>query len=159
MSTMTTRGPYTNAEERFIERMGLAGQDGHLTRIAGRILGLLLLEEEALGFEEIASRLQVSRGSVSTNTRLLLSKGIIERVTRPGDRRDYFQIGREPGRGMLERAIQNMTTTRDLIAEMRRSLDAPSDVIARRLAGMETFYATTMRHIEEALDELGAEAS
>lgn len=142
------------AAERFIERMGLASEGDGMPRISGRILGLLLLEGGPLGFEEIAERLQVSRGSVSTNTRLLEQRGIIERVTRPGDRRDYFQIGDAPGESMLLKASERLRATQQIVAEMRHSLGDAKSAAADRLARMERFYEATLRNIERAVDEL-----
>jgi DNA-binding transcriptional regulator GbsR (MarR family) len=40
--------------------------------------------------DEMAEQLQVSKASVSANARLLETIGMIERVTKPGDRRDYY---------------------------------------------------------------------
>ena len=55
----------------FIERMGLAFESDGLPRIAGRIFGLLLLSEDCRSLDELAAELKVSKGSVSTNARLL----------------------------------------------------------------------------------------
>jgi DNA-binding transcriptional regulator GbsR (MarR family) len=44
---------------------------------------------------ELAEKLRASKGSISTMTRLLLEMNLIERIARPEDRRDYFQI--KPG--------------------------------------------------------------
>ena len=61
-----------------------------IPRIGGRILGLLLVAHEPLSAEEIAAILKVSRGSISTNFRLLLTSALAEKVTFPGDRTTYF---------------------------------------------------------------------
>ena len=59
------------AEERFIEAMGLAHEEDRLPRIAGRLIGLLILSPDPVRFDHLAERLRVSRASISTNTRLL----------------------------------------------------------------------------------------
>jgi len=74
----------------FIESMGRYFESYGIPRIGGRILGLLLVAHEPLSAEEIASILKVSRGSVSTNFRLLLTSALAEKVTFPGDRTTYF---------------------------------------------------------------------
>jgi len=74
----------------FIESMGQYFESYGIPRIGGRILGLLLVAHEPLGAEDIASILRVSRGSVSTNFRLLLTSALAEKVTFPGDRTTYF---------------------------------------------------------------------
>jgi DNA-binding transcriptional regulator GbsR (MarR family) len=75
----------------FIERMGLALETDGLPRIAGRIFGLLLVSDDARSLDDLAAELQVSKGSTSTNARLLEQRGLLERVCRPADRRDYYR--------------------------------------------------------------------
>ena len=74
----------------FIENMGLHYQDYGLSRISGRILGLLLVTPQPISSEEMAEALQVSRSSVSTNLRTLLMAGLVEKVSLPGNRVDFF---------------------------------------------------------------------
>src|SRR5215216_906557 len=77
--------------QRFIERFGVLWEEDGLPRIAGRIFALALITEDSLSLDEIANRLAVSKASVSNDTRLLERMGFIERVSRPGDRKDYYQ--------------------------------------------------------------------
>src|SRR6478672_12252614 len=76
----------------FVERVAIAQEGDGLPRIAGRIFGLLLTGERDLSLDEIANQLGASKGSASVNTRLLEQNGFIERVSKPGDRRDYYRI-------------------------------------------------------------------
>ena len=76
----------------FVERMGLALVADGLPRIAGRIFGLLLVSEKPCSLDELAAELRVSKASVSTNARLLEHRGVLEQVSRPADRRDYYRI-------------------------------------------------------------------
>src|SRR5690606_41593620 len=87
--------------EQFVERMGQLFEAEAGPRIAGRLFGLLVLTPGALSLDEIAEELRVSKASVSANARMLESMHVISRVTRPGDRRDYYEvkIGRAAGRG------------------------------------------------------------
>ncbi len=83
---------YKQDHENFIEYIGQITEAEGLPRIAGRIFGLLLLSPEALSLDEMAEQLTVSRASVSTDARRLGDCGLLERVTRKGDRRDYYRI-------------------------------------------------------------------
>src|SRR5215208_3077142 len=76
----------------FVERMGLALEADGLPRIAGRIFGLLLISENPRSLDDLAAELRVSKGSVSTNARLLEQRGLLEQVCRPADRRDYYAV-------------------------------------------------------------------
>src|SRR3546814_5030306 len=85
-------GATPSAGEKFIEQMGLLSQVDGAPRIAGRILGLLLLEGRPLALHEIAERLQVSKASASTNARLLAGRDILRLRAQPGDRQDYYEF-------------------------------------------------------------------
>ncbi len=97
--------------DRFIEQMGQITEEEGLPRIAGRIFGLLILSPGELNLDEIAEKLSVSRASVSTDARRLADCGLLQRVTRRGDRKDYYQVTPDHFSYMLERrmlALQRM---------------------------------------------------
>ena len=63
----------------------------------GRILALLYIADEpVLSATDIAEALGLSRGSVSQHTRQLVRFRIIQRVSKPGERRDYFRVAANP---------------------------------------------------------------
>ncbi|MBD3881476.1 MarR family transcriptional regulator [Phormidium tenue FACHB-886] len=77
----------------FIEEVGLMFEMVGMPRMSGRIFGWLLISDPAQQSNAaLAEVLQASKGSISTMTRFLIQLGLIERVSLPGDRRDYFQI-------------------------------------------------------------------
>lgn len=144
------------AEMRLVEKLGYMVEAGGIARIAGRIWGLLVVSPSPLNSAEIADLLQVSRGSVSNNTRLLVSLGVLEPLSRPADRQTYFSLRSDGyGRVMLaaaRRAQENATTiaaaaepiedlaTRARIAELERLFDAWATTFedtAKRLACAE----------------------
>jgi DNA-binding transcriptional regulator GbsR (MarR family) len=83
---------YQVEHEQFIEYLGQLTEAEGMPRIAARIFGLLLLSPRELSLDEIAEQLAVSRASVSTDARRLEGCGFLERVTRRGDRRDYYRL-------------------------------------------------------------------
>ena len=61
--------------------------------IQGRVLALLYIAEmDELTAPDIVAALGVSRGTVSQVTRDLIRMRLIQRVSRSGDRRDYFRV-------------------------------------------------------------------
>lgn len=109
------------AAEQYVERMGLLWEAEGLPRIAGRILGFLALQPDAVTLDDIASTLGVSKASVSNDARRLQRLGLVERGSRPGDRRDYYVIADDlPARvaaqklADLERLHAALTEARDL---------------------------------------------
>jgi hypothetical protein len=121
-----------------------------LPRIAGRILGDLLLSDRPKNAAEISADLQISHGSVSTNTRLLQSLGIIERIAVPGDRAASYQLTKDPYGSLLSGQLDRMRRLHDLISSTRKRLGAGNSGSAR-LAAMERFYRMVIKSTEELL--------
>lgn len=128
----------------FVERIGLYFAQYGLPRIGGRILGLLLVADRPLTLDDIASALMVSRASVSTNVRLVLTFGFAERVSVPGDRRDYYQCPPD----VWDRALLiNIEAVKELRALAGRGIAAvhPSDAVTHdRLEEMLEFCDVTL---------------
>jgi DNA-binding transcriptional regulator GbsR (MarR family) len=79
--------------DRFVEEIGLVFDSLHLPRMAGRVLGAILLgPADGLTAAELAETLQASKGSISNMTQLLIHYRFIERTVRGGDRRDRFVV-------------------------------------------------------------------
>jgi DNA-binding transcriptional regulator GbsR (MarR family) len=80
----------------FIEDIGLFFEQMGMPRMAGRILGVLLIADPpAQSITDIAGTLVASKSSVSVMARLLVENGLIERVAAPVPRRDYYRF--KPG--------------------------------------------------------------
>jgi hypothetical protein len=79
--------------QRFVEEIGLVFDSMHLPRMAGRVLGAILLGPvDGPTASELAATLQASKGSISNMTQLLIHYRFVERTVRAGDRRDRFVI-------------------------------------------------------------------
>jgi len=126
--------------EEFVEQLGLIAQADGLPRIAGRILGLMVIHAGPFSFSELGVLLKVSRGSISTNTRVLENLGVIERTTRPGDRQDYFRLHENPYVELM-RGLQNrMKKARHVVADTREKLPVSDKAMQKRLADLGDFY-------------------
>ena len=87
-------------EMHFIEDIGLFFERMGMPRMAGRILGALLISDPpAQSINDLAERLLTSKSSISIMARLLVEDGLIERVASPIPRRDYYRF--KPGGWML----------------------------------------------------------
>ena len=87
-------------EMHFIEDIGLFFEQMGMPRMAGRILGVLLISDPpAQSITEIAEKLKTSKSSISIMARLLVEDGLIERVASPVPRRDFYRF--KPGGWVL----------------------------------------------------------
>jgi DNA-binding transcriptional regulator GbsR (MarR family) len=135
----------------FIERMGLALESDGLPRIAGRIFGLLLVSEDARSLDELAGELRVSKGSVSTDARLLEQRGVVERISRPGDRRDYYRVQPDLFSHTMAQRLARWQRFHEAIGAARTSLPIQSREVLERLEEYEEAYAFMSQVISEAL--------
>src|SRR5690554_563641 len=126
--------------EEFVERMGLVAEGDGLPRIAGRIMGLMVIEGGPLSFAELAQRLEVSRASISTNTRFLERLGVIERVAQRGERRDYFQLATAPYVHLLQGSVDRMMKARAVVVQARDRLAGTEEGMRGRLDELGAFY-------------------
>jgi DNA-binding transcriptional regulator GbsR (MarR family) len=55
--------------------------------------------------DQLTSALTASKGSISTMTRLLIHHGLIERISLPGVRHDYFRLRYDTWQHMISRGL------------------------------------------------------
>src|SRR5690554_3527689 len=102
--------------EEFVERLGLIAESDGLPRIAGRIMGLMIIDGGPLSFAERAGKLAVGRASLSTNTRFLGDLGVIERVAQRGGAQDYFQPATAPYGRLLQSSVDRAAKGHGVVA-------------------------------------------
>jgi DNA-binding transcriptional regulator GbsR (MarR family) len=135
----------------FIDRMGLALESDGLPRIAGRIFGLLLVSEDCRSLDQLASALRVSKSSVSTNARLLEQHGVLERNSRPSDRRDYYRVPPDLFSHTMAQRLQRWERFHEAIGDARNVLPIRSRKVLERLEEYDSAYAFLTQAIREAL--------
>lgn len=95
-----TYNPQALEEKHFIEDIGLFFEQMGMPRMAGRILGALLISDPpAQSIIDLALKLKASKSSISIMARLLVEDGLVERVASPIPRRDYYRF--KPGGWVL----------------------------------------------------------
>ena len=130
--------------EEFIELVGRISQAEGLPKSAGRMMGLLIFDGGQVSFGDMAERLHISRGSVSSSSRVLEEFGLIRRTSKPGQRQDYFELEEDPYLNLLDRACVRAKKAKDLIEKSASQLDE-SPEIKGRVADFADFYRT-MEH-------------
>ena len=119
--------------EEVIQRMALFFERDGLPRIAGRVLAYLLVSPDPRSLDELAETLQVSKSSVSTGARRLERMGTVERVTIPGDRRDYYCIAADLAHRMGALWLERLVETRELLQAALDTPAAESEGVEHRL--------------------------
>jgi len=138
------------ARELFIERNAIQAETSGLPRIAGRLIGIFLLDGGPISFAELAERMHAS---VSTNTRLLERLGIIERVAMRGERQDFFSLRANPFLIVLEQSIADCQRFTTYVDELLAASPLSADATAR-LKQAQDFHAVTAQTLQELLAKL-----
>lgn len=112
----------------FIRRWGEMSGYWGINRTMAELHALLYISAEPLNTDEIMAALQISRGNASMNIRQLVNWGLVNRVHRMGDRKEYFgaqthvwemfeTIVRERRRREVEPIIETIHRCRQLVSD------------------------------------------
>lgn len=143
---------------KFIESLGIYFENEGVSRIGGRILGLLLIAHKPLSGEEIAEVLQVSRASVSTNIRLLLNSGLVEKTAFLNQRSTYFAIAETAWEQVIRASIQKVNVFKNIARSGLAALPE-QDVARGRLEEMIAWAEAMAVLYENALTQWQARKS
>ncbi|MBI5670289.1 MAG: MarR family transcriptional regulator [Chloroflexi bacterium] len=140
-------------QQQFVEDCGLYFEKIGLTRMAGRIIGwLLICDPPQQTMTDIVDALQASKSSISTSLRMLEQASLIQRFTRPGERRDYYRLAPDLWIWSFKARMHLVTELREL-AEHGLTLlaDEPPDQ-RRRLELMRDVNGYLEREFPKLLD-------
>lgn len=141
-------------EKRFVEEVGLIFEQTGMPRMAGRILGRLLISEPPhQSTVQLTEALMASKGSLSTMTRLLIQIGLIERLTLPGIRHAYFRIRPDAWQYMIRRGLEEEVRIVRQLAEHGLELLADKPPLTRKwLEEMRDVYTFLEREFPALLE-------
>jgi len=146
-------------EKQFIEDVGIAFDQTGLPRMAGRILGWLLISDPPYqSTVQICSALMASKGSISTVTRQLIQFGLIERFSLPGIRYDYFRIQSDAWHRMIKRGLEDEVKMFRQIAEQGLELLSNKPLPNRKwLENMFHIYSFMEKELPHLVERWGKE--
>ena len=78
------------AREQFIQAWGALGTSWGINKAMAQIQAILLISPDPLSTEEIMEQLNISRGNANMNIRALVDWGIVHKVYKAGERKDFF---------------------------------------------------------------------
>src|SRR5437660_8905874 len=134
------------------------GQTWGLNRTQAEIFGLLFAVGAPLCTDDVMERLNISRGNASMSLRALCDWGIIRRLHKRGERREYFQslsdvwemfsiIAAERKRREMDPVLETIRQCQHMIDEESLGKAAARQeavqLTRQRLAGMEEFMEIT----------------
>jgi DNA-binding transcriptional regulator GbsR (MarR family) len=153
-----------SAQDTFIRRWGEMGQTWGINRTMAEIHALLYITGQPLCTDDVMERLNISRGNASMSLRALCDWGIIRRLHKRGERREYFESLGDVWEMFsiiaAERKRREMDPVLETIKQCQRLLDESSigkagakredvQLTRQRLAGMEEFVEVTNKIFQQ----------
>ncbi len=114
----------------LVRRWGEMGGYWGINRTMAEIHALLFVTGEPLCTDDVMAQLHVSRGNASMNLRALVDWGLVRRIHKLGDRKEYFQADTD---------VWHMFET--IVRERRRREVEPIIESIDRCCGMLTPYS------------------
>jgi len=152
------------AQDLFIRRWGEMGQTWGINRTMAEIHALLYVSARPQCTDDVMERLNISRGNASMSLRALCDWGIVRRLHKRGERREYFEslgdvwemfslIAAERKRREMDPVLETIRQCRQMLDEssIGKSAAKREDVQAtrQRLAGMEEFMEVTNKIFQQ----------
>lgn len=139
---------FKEAKNHFISQWGNLSGEWGMNRTMGQIHALLLISEESLSAEDLIEQLDVSRGNVNMSVRSLIDIGLVERVHKIGERREFFKAEKDPYCMMIKitqyRRQKEIEPLLKLLSEMNDIDSASSD------------HENQLSHMKETLESISS---
>jgi HTH-type transcriptional regulator, glycine betaine synthesis regulator len=147
-----------SAQDLFIRRWGEMGQTWGINRTMAEIHAFLYITALPQCTDDVMERLNISRGNASMSLRALCDWGIIRRMHKRGERREYFEslgdvwemfsiIAAERKRREMDPVLETIKQCQQMLTEdaVGKAAAKHERVLAtrERLAGMEEFMDVT----------------
>ena len=86
---------FAEAKSQFIQAWGTLGTKWGINRTMAQLHALLIVSPDPMSTEEMMEELNLSRGNVNMNIRGLIDWGLVEKVHKTGERKEYFRAEKD----------------------------------------------------------------
>ncbi len=139
--------------DQSIEEFGIVLEHAGFPRMAGKIFGYLLTANVPdVSTDELKTKLNASRGSISTMTRILIQYGLIDRVGKPGQRKDYFRIRSDVWSQVLKARMTQIVELHRVVEHTLQSVSPRESLPYGRLIEMHDLYEFFQSEFQKLLD-------
>ncbi len=126
----------------YVEEVALFLEESGFPKIAGRIVGLLMVcEPPHCTAQQLGAHLGASKASISSMTRWLQMAGLIEKVALPGERSSYFALTEDGFERTFNQKITTVAAFRALADKGLKLLEADGLERTKRLRTLKALYA------------------
>jgi HTH-type transcriptional regulator, glycine betaine synthesis regulator len=131
----------------FVEHWGMMARSWGINATMGELFALLYINGDEWTADALKEWLDVSRGNVSMNLRELMSWGVVHKVHRQGERREFYRAETDVWtlfrRILFERKRRELDPTLVVLertVELVESESAPHAARLERIASLRRFF-------------------
>ncbi len=147
---MKEREQLTEARIRLIETGGRTSQDLGAGRMVGQVLVYLYLQPTECSLDSIAEELGVSKASVSIAARQLEHFGLVRKIWKSGDKRNYYRSAENIAKALQQGLLLLLRQKVELFGvELEGSLALLQEETAQNNPSKEQLFL--QRRVERAL--------
>lgn len=136
----------------FVEEFGMFYETFGLTRMVGRIIGFLVINNDPLSMGDLVDAIGTTKSAVSVSLKELLQMRLLSRKSKPGSRRDYYELKSDFSERILIYQSQNYTGFKWVAEEGLSLLDASDKEAKDRLIRLQRLFQFLESAIPKVLD-------
>ena len=137
-------------EEAVLQTAAELAESISLNRIVGQMYALLYFSPEPVSMDDIATKLKISKGSVSNNIRILEEWKAVKHIVVAGSRRDFYSAEPDFMKIVLERLERGLERRINLANEKFQGIQKL--VAENGDKKSRAFYSAKIKKLEELKD-------
>jgi DNA-binding transcriptional regulator GbsR (MarR family) len=140
--------PRADVVRRFVEHWGGMARLWGINSTMGELFALLYLTGVEWSADDLRAQLRISRGNVSMNLRELISWGVVYKMHRQGERREYYRAETDVWtlfrRIIVERKRREITPTLQLLGQTVTAVRGDHELapLLERAGDLHRFFRT-----------------
>jgi HTH-type transcriptional regulator, glycine betaine synthesis regulator len=142
----------------FVEAWGYMGVLWGINRSMARVHAFIIMNSEPVDLDQVAKRLNISRGNASMCLKELRNWGVIRRVHLSGDRRDFYVAEQDVWKMFFRIGVERKKREFDPALHALRHILSEADLeqdkkVQLRLTQMEEILSMVNRILNRFLDD------
>ena len=152
--------PRPDALRQYVEDFTLIFEQTGAPRTAARVLAYLqVCDPPHQTMNDLMDALQLSKSSVSSATQTLIQYRLVQRISIPGKRRDYYRVESDVWNTLIYRRVEEARQMREMAERGLHLLENSPDSQKDRLEGMYHFYKFIEKEMPKLVERWEAENS
>lgn len=141
-------------QKELVQAMGGFYEKNGMKPVTARILSLLIImDKEQYTFDEIVEELKISKSAVSNSLHILEIRGFIEYITKPGDRKRYFQFKKLDKFNIIDEHRDRLKIIADFLKEVLKLKANPNSENSRHIKDLIDMLDFFLNKFEELKKE------